>query len=637
MCGILGIVSYTGQPLQIDDAEIRCMRDSMQFRGPDDSGLLRIDPTAVLAHRRLSIRDPAHGQQPWVSDDGRFALTYNGELYNTAELAQRTRSHFPGPPRTHCDTEELMRLLSVFGVEGVRHLRGMYAAGLYDREQQRLLLFRDRFGVKPLYYMDCDGTIVFASSMAALLKWPGFRPRPFRPAMTHYLMTLRPELDHQTMIEGIRQVPPGCLLIADRGGVSIQQYWDYPQADEDISPGEVEQRLDERLRDAVQSRIVSDVPVGMMLSGGVDSSLLGTYVAESLGDEFVAECGIGRSDDGATEKDYAARAASVLKCRFRTVEVNSGDYRDAWKLLIGQTAQPLITPSDVVIYQLARSLKQRVGVVLGGEGADELLCGYTPIHGIGRDYDLQRQLERRIGSEANADLAVFQQSLLLTYQGGSLASLAEAYFTRATIIPPTAIAMLTRDSIDDLREIRDYYTRQLTVDDGAQFGGMAAMTRFLHRDNLQALLLRLDQATMAASLEARVPYTDHRLIEAIWSTPLEHRFRVQEESRKSLRTSSELDALGLLESKAVLRDLARRRLPDDLANRRKASFPTPVLNWLQSDWKDWAADTLRESQFLRENFQAGFLQELSIAPDQAGFWTWPLLNLALWSEEVFGY
>ncbi len=637
MCGILGIVSCTGQPLEIDDADVRAMRDTMRFRGPDDAGLLRVDSTAVLAHRRLSIRDPAHGQQPWTSDDRRYALTYNGELYNTAELAELTRHRFAAPPRTRCDTEALMRLLELAGAEGVRQLRGMFAAGFYDRDQQRLLLFRDRFGVKPLYYLESNGTIAFASSMAALLKLPGFRPRPHSAAVTHYLMTLRPELDHQTMIEGIRQVPPGCLLIADRTGVTLQRYWDYPEADDDISSTEVESRLDERLRDAVQSRIVSDVPVGMMLSGGVDSSLLGTYVAESLGEDFTAECGVGRSEEATTEQEFAARAAAALNCRFQTVEVNSNDYQQGWKQLVRQTAQPLITPSDVIIYELARSLKQRVGVALGGEGADELLCGYTPIHGIGRDYDLQRKLSRRIGPEANADLTVFQQSLLLTYQGGTLQSLAETYFTRATMIPPTAIAMLARDSSDDLNHIRDYYATQLAADDRDPVAGMAAITRFLHRDNLQALLLRLDQATMAASLEARVPYTDHRLVEAIWSTPLEHRFRIEKASGDAMRTSSELDALGLLEAKAPLRNLARRRLPKDLANRRKASFPTPVLNWLQTDWRDWAAMTLRDSPFLQENFQAGFLHELSSAPEQAGFWTWPLLNLAVWADEVFDY
>ncbi len=635
MCGILGLVAVDRQSLNIDDAQVIAMRETMYFRGPDEAGLSRRGDSAILAHRRLCIRDPQHGQQPWTTDDHRYTLTYNGELYNTDELHALTAENFDQPLSTRCDTELLMRTLIAQGAQGIPHLQGMFAFGFYDAQEHRLILARDRFGIKPLYYATIKNVLVFASSITAIQKHPDFESRPNRRSLVHYLMTLRTHFGEDTMIEGIKQLLPGCLLTFDESGINIKRYWDYPKINEGVTESETESRLAEHFSEAVKKRIVSDVPVGMMLSGGVDSSLLGTYVKEALGKNFTAECGVGQTDEAEEESQFARQAAEFLSCRFDLVTVDERSYRKGWQELLAQTGQPLATPSDVIIYQLAQSLQQNVGVVLGGEGADELLCGYTPIHGIGRDYDeLQRLIQAE--DEDPETLEYFLQQIESLYGTSKEATLAEMYFALATIFPPQAINVLIPDSASSLQEIHKYYQKQLKVKKNKPHAGLQAMTRFLHQENLQSLLSRLDQATMAASLEARVPYTDHQLVEAIWSTPLEYRFRIDEEQFEYEQLSIQLERDEILESKSVLRTLARRRLPEALANRRKASFPTPVHEWMQNEWGTWVHSTLTQSEFLKQQFEPKQLQELIENPKQAGMLLWPLLNLALWGGQFSG-
>ena len=641
MCGILGVIANQGQRLNQTDSELITMRDTMFARGPDEAGLVRIQNRAALAHRRLSIRDIAGGQQPWISHDMRYSLVYNGELYNTNELNQETAPHFNEPLRTHCDTELLMRAFQIWGAETPQHLRGMFACGFYDSEQNRLTLLRDRFGIKPLYYAWVGNEFVFASSPVAILKHPQFISEPYWPAITHYLHTLRTTFDDKTLIKGIHQLSAGCLLQLDDTGLKISRYWDYPQSRCSATYAETVEMFEQGFAEAVQTRMVSDVPVGMMLSGGVDSTLLGTYIKKHLGNNFVAECGVGNNGQAPDDETYAALAARHLGCQFQTVNVNESEYRETWDKLIRENAMPLATPSDVIIYHLAKSLKQQVGVVLGGEGADELLCGYSALHGAGRDYDLLQQIAQHPESIFPALRKRFADSFTKTYWTDSFSSLAEHYFSLASLIPFQGISMLLKSGLNHEQEILSSYQKlfnQYPECEQAQSKtppGLAGMTRLLHRVNLETLLARLDRSTMAASLEARVPFTDHHLIEKIWPTPFEHRIRVNPDCPDPYRSATELEQRGELQTKRILREVASRTLPAKLALRKKESFPTPVSSWLQGPWKQWSENRLLQSPFLQEYFQNKPLQELAQNPQAAGMWIWPLMNLAIWGDEIF--
>jgi len=605
VCGILGIVSLSQSPVSLAEQQVAAMRDLLQHRGPDDAGLKTLSPRAIFAHRRLSIRDPQHGQQPWSTADNRWTITYNGELYNTAELAAETADF--GPLETSCDTELLLRTAIAHWEQSPVRLRGMFAFAAYDREEHRLLLARDRFGVKPLYYGLFGHELVFASSPAPLLRHPQYTPRVNSRALTHYLMTLRLHLGTETLYEGIYSLPPGHRLQADSEGLKLERYWEYPRVELSGSFDEATGWLDQHLNEATSRRLVSDVPVGMMLSGGVDSCLLGSYVRDGLGTGFVAECGAGIEVGPTSEARLAKQTADWLGCEFAAIETDSSAYLDSWNQLIARYGLPLATPSDVIIFRLATSLKQQVGVVLGGEGADELFGGYAVIHGLGWEHDRK-------------------------FRGQSIESLIRGYFQQASLIPQEGLRLLLpAENIEEHVEAITAHYLALAQDSVLPTRpGMSAIKGLLHRLNLESLLLRLDAATMAASLEARVPFTDHQLVEAFWNIPTDWMLRASHAA--SDETVATLEQCGRLESKRLLRALAEKRVPSEIARRRKQSFPTAVPGWLASDWRAETEARLTESRFLRTRFDKPTVQQLAAAPEQAGMWLWPLWNLALWSE-----
>lgn len=608
MCGILGIVSLDERPVSVDDVQLAALRDMQSHRGPDDAGLKRISPRAVFAHRRLSIRDPGHGQQPCSTADGRWTVTYNGELYNADELKAITAARF-GQPETNCDTELLLKTTAIHWEKTPAHLRGMFAFAAYDRDEERLLLARDRFGVKPLYYSLCGYELLFASSPVPLREHRGYNLRVNSRALIHYLITLRLHLGTETLYEGIHSLPPGHLLQLDRDGIRLERYWNYPTTCELTSYAAGVESLQKQMAEATACRLVSDVPVGMMLSGGVDSCLLGSYVREGLGPNFRAECGAGQETGVTSEAQLAAATADWLGCQFESVQTEADAYQQAWPLLIERSGLPLATPSDVIIYRLAASLKQKVGVVLGGEGADELFGGYSLIHGLGWQQDRHDS-------------------------GAAVESLILRYFQQASLIPLQGLRMLLPDErVDEhveaiLAEYLILAHRSVLPEQPA----MSAVKGILHRLNLESLLLRLDTATMAASLEARVPFTDHRLVESFWAIPSD--WMIRSSAADTSGSLAVMEQAGQLESKRLLRSVAAQRIPQEIAQRRKQSFPTAVPAWLTGEWRRETQSRLTSSRFLNNRCNPAVLQQLAASPEQAGMWLWPLWNLAIWSEQL---
>ena len=260
---------------------------------------------------------------------------------------------------------------------------------------------------------------------------------------------------------------------------------------------------------------------------------------------------------------------------------------------------------------------------------------------MGRDFDLLQRIRKYPELFSLDQRELFADNFIKTYQTSSFGSLASQYFSMASLIPFPGVSMLLKSELNFENEIQSYYEHLLKkgsqhlTENSTDQAGLAGMTHLLHRVNLETLLSRLDRSTMAASLEARVPYTDHHFIEKIWQTPLEHRFRVRPGCSNPYQSAGDLDQQGHLQTKRILRDLASQSLPANLANRKKASFPTSVPHWLQADWKGWTSTLLQESPFLQEYFQHQPVQELAQNPEAAGMWTWPLLNLAIWGDNIF--
>ncbi|MDA1163177.1 MAG: asparagine synthase (glutamine-hydrolyzing) [Planctomycetota bacterium] len=651
MCGILGIVAPYGRSVSIGRERIVTMRDTMTARGPDAAGLL-IRGNIALAHRRLAIRDLGAGTQPIVSDDGQLALVYNGEIYNDDELRSELRQH--GVQfRTRCDTETLLVAWQTWGVKCLSKLRGMFAFGVYDFLANRLFLVRDRCGVKPLFFAEADGELVFASTVAAVLQHPHITRQPNWSVVSHYLSTFRTTLGRDTLIRGIRQLRPAeCLdWNLQTGQLSVDPYWDFPTPSaSDMTFDEAANELDSLLADSTRSRLVSDVPVGMFLSGGVDSSILAANVSNAHGSQLLGSCGGGESDPtsivGDDDFSAAANCARHTGFDFDEVRVSPETYLDCWSQLVGETALPLTTPSDVIIHQLARRMKRDVGVVLGGEGADELLCGYALPHWSVEDYRLAKLCADGQWPGQPSSERVFLKSLETNYGRSRFDGLVDHYFAANSLVPRSVKPFLLGEdvwqAVDGDEAMTAFYTGEFAAieESIAALGDSSrslvhTQSIVLHRLNLESLLGRLDTATMQASLEARVPYTDHRLVEFAFRLPTHFRIDVDPLEESPYLAAAELDRRGSLRPKRLLRAVASRSLPPELAQRRKASFPTPVAAWLSGPWQKWAQDRLLSSPFGQQTFRREAMVELAGNVSAAGMWLWPILNLLAWGDSVF--
>ncbi len=648
MCGILGIITRPGSPSPLTQNDVVAMRDTMTARGPDEAGLFQQN-NVVLGHRRLCIRDAAGGKQPWISDDGRLGLVFNGQIYNDDEL----RHELIGRGfrfRTRSDTEVLMVAWQAWGTGCVRKLRGMFAFAVIDFVENKWWLVRDRCGVKPLFYSRIGNELVFASSIKAITRHPKFSAAPNLASIRHYLSTLRLTLDDQTVFENVFAVRPAEIVTGNEAGLAFDTYWSLDQSlDVTATYEDATEELSDRLAESIRLRLKSDVPVGMMLSGGVDSNTLASMTYDQTNQSMIGRCGGGIEDDAVaglpdshpslhpdTHSDFfhAENYARRLGFEFESVRVSHDQYRSTWQQLIDDYATPLSTPTDVVIYHVARSLKKEVGVALGGEGADEAFCGYSIPHWSGADFD-------RAGSfgglpSAQAELA--RASLRKQYGRDQFFSPSDHYLMTNGLIPRSSQVSLFNDEAwvqaDGARCVERYYDSLFASQGDRPM--VEKYARVLFRLNLEGLLGRLDSATMAASLEARVPYTDHELIEYAFRMPHHYKIDVAPGEKEPWLSSLELAERGSLRAKRVLRDVAARWMPQSLAQRPKMSFPTPLSKWLQQDWKPWVTQRLRSSSFAKQLFRSEAIDDLQHLAPQLAMWSWPILNVALWGDRWFG-
>ncbi|WP_166819925.1 asparagine synthase (glutamine-hydrolyzing) [Thalassoroseus pseudoceratinae] len=631
MCGIVGVVAKPGRLPKVSDSTLRAMSDAIAHRGPDGQGTFRRAEVA-FAHRRLAIRDPQHGRQPWNSRDGQCVLTYNGEVYNDRELRSELETH-GHRFSTRCDTEVVMAAYRQWGTDCVNRLHGMFAFGLYDFERQQLLLVRDRFGVKPLVWCDVDDCVAFASEPVALLAWSEVSRQPDWAVISQHLSTFRSTLGDRTVYANIRQLPPAHYLLSIGDKIRIVRYWSHPEHESASDISSFESHFDQ----AVTRRLVSDVPVGLFLSGGVDSSTIGTKAHDYLDIGTPSFCVTGEQQTSEmTDSHFAKRCATHLRTDHTTITLDAETYWSRWQEMIHRLQVPLSTPNDVLIYEMAKTAKRSVSVVLGGEGADELLGGYAAVQWSGHDYDRSRQLaENRFGG-SSAARRLAEVSLQRTY-GRTRFESATDHFLSSNCLIPTAVKPhlvapeFWEDAEYDSRLTTEYQT---TLDEQPDQATSNRYARLLHRINLEGLLGRLDQTTMLAGLETRVPFTDHEFVEYASRLPVEHKLRLSSAETAPFLSAPELAARGAFESKVALREFARHRLPIELADRPKASFPTPVAYWIANDWRERIQLHLATSRFIRSVFNPAAISELRENPAAAGMWLWPILNLSFWGDAV---
>ena len=509
MCGICGVMSLRPpgpDAAAITAAAVTRMRDAMVHRGPDDEGLFLADGVG-LGHRRLSIIDVAGSRQPMADPGETLWLTYNGEVYNFQDLRDELEARgitF----RTKGDTEVVLRAYEVYGDAAVERLRGMFAFGLWDGRRRRLLLARDPLGIKPLYYTrTADGFFLFASEIRALLTWPGVRAELDPDALWDYLGQ-RYVPGPRTAFKGIAKLPPGHLAVVSADGVTIRRYWDVPLDGGTWSEAECVATFRELVTDSVRRELVSDVPLGVFLSGGLDSTTVTGLMAGMVSEPVRTFCVGYGGGEGVNERPYARLAAQRFRTLHREVEISLDDF---WRLLpeaVHAMEEPVAEAPAVSLLQLSRFTRQDVTVVLSGEGADENLAGYTIYQRMLRARPLGwlpslGPLGRLAPTHRLAQVAEWiGASIPERYRGvSSVFTVAERTRLLGRAAPATDAAAV-------------HYERTR---------GLSPLQRMLYYDQKvwlpDDLLVKADKMTMAASLELRVPFLDHKVVEWAWRVP----------------------------------------------------------------------------------------------------------------------
>jgi asparagine synthase (glutamine-hydrolysing) len=628
MCGIAGIVSADRLDEDAPPRALR-MRDIITHRGPDEAGL-HCDAHAALAHRRLSIVDLSSGQQPLSNEDGSVWVVFNGEIYNHAEVRVELERH-GHVYRTKSDTETIVHAYEQWGDECVHRFRGMFAFALWDAPRRRLLLVRDRLGIKPLYWCRAGRAILFGSEIKALLASEMIQAEPNYAVLPEVLST-RYTSGEDTLFKGVRKLLPGHLLVFEGGEVATRQYWDVPSRSAESlalerpsSEPNVVGRFREILEESVRLRLMSDVPLGMFLSGGIDSSAIAALMARMI-DRPLQTFSVAFKDRAFNELEYARQVARAINADSHEIVIDDRDFFGALPKLVWHEDEPIAHPSSVPLYFVSALARQHVTVVLTGEGSDELLAGYGKYPRVALNWKAGGVYERMVPSALRASvargivprlprrLARYARRSFLAMDRSPEAMFFDNFASirlgdQQTLLAPDLRATATRDSA---------YAASMSYFNALN-GTSTFLDRLLYADiktYLVELLMKQDQMSMAVSIESRVPFLDHKLVE--FASTLPDEWKLQGWT-----------------TKRVLREAMKGLLPESILNRPKMGFPVPFAAWTRGAWNAVARDVLldrraRERGIFEPHAVDTLLRAHAAGTIEGGDRIWTLVNLELW-------
>lgn len=617
------------------------MTACLSHRGPDDSGSYH-DEHVGFGFRRLSIIDIQGGHQPMTNEDESVWVMLNGEIYNFQKLRDllRSRGH---QFKSNADTEVIVHGYEEWGDNCVDHFNGMFAFAVYDKKKRKVLFARDRLGIKPLYYAYVNGGILFGSEMKAILQCPEFRRRPNYDAISSYLTFRYPQGD-QPVFDGMRRLPPGHTMEITESGHRLRQYWAVPFFDQKEDRGEAYylEGIERLVTQAVDMRMMSDVPLGALLSGGLDSSIIVALMCQ-LTNKRVRTFSIGFEAKGYDEAEYANLVAKHCGAEHLAFVFSHGDYMEGLRDMILKKDAPLSVPHEAALYQICRELKRHITVVISGEGADELFGGYGRVQRSAMDYTKIAFLNQYCPSSLKQRLLRVLGAKDKTQEWAAIKSHMEHFLSVYNWMSfDEKRELFTADALVQLQD--DRITIRRWEEDFEHVKGGDPYDRILYmfeKNHLICLLDRLDSMSMAAGVEARVPFVDHELVEFVsripfrykmkWKSPW-HQFRAL--FCNSFEASEKLDY-----SKHILRKFSEGIIPKEISYRKKLGFPVPLNSWIKDGMVKHVKEILLDDRvskrglFRKDKIERLINDRQNLDYDFWGKKIWMLMNVELWFQE----
>jgi len=632
MCGIVGIVEPEHRP--VDRAVLGAMCHTMVHRGPDDSGV-HVDGPVGLAMQRLAIIDLVGGAQPMSNAGcprapGEVWIVYNGEVYNHAALrveleALGHRFH------TRCDTEAILHAYEEWGEDCVRRLNGMFGLAIWDGARRELLIARDRLGIKPVYYSWSGGRLVFASEIKAILEDPRVEREVDLQAVYDYVgYEFVP--GPRTMFAGVRKLQPGHTLTLRNGRIETRQYWDLSFEPLRLGREDAKRRILELLQKSVERRLMSDVPLGVFLSGGVDSSsvLAMMHLVRRLSDQKIRTFTIGYDDPSFSEIDYARAVAKRFDTLHTEVMIRPVGPQDIERA-VWHLDEPMTDLSAIPLMLLCQRVRQDVIVCLSGEGGDEVFVGYDRFRASrfsalfyerlprGLRRGLIEPLVRRLPDQEQKKGTVNVVKRFV--EGARLDPIGEHMRWQYFLSPDLTAGLFRADFLgaierDGFRRVAEWAERCPSVH---------RLDREVYVDlkmtMADSVLMKVDKMSMASSVEVRVPFLDHELVEFATRLPADWRMRG-------------------FDTKTILKQAMLEHLPREVLYRKKQGYSLPIKNWLRTELRDYAQGEMRRSELVQQVFEPGALErvweEHLTRRHNHNHLLWAALNLALWHRRFFG-
>jgi asparagine synthase (glutamine-hydrolysing) len=617
MCGIAGKFNFADNA-PVERELIARMNTAQAHRGPDGSGE-HFDRGVGLAHRRLSILDVEGGHQPMTNEDHTIWIVFNGEIYNFPEL--RDRLEAKGHKfRSHCDTEAIVHLYEDLGENCVDELRGMFAFAIWDSRVEKLFIARDRIGIKPLHYAVLGGTsLVFGSEIKAILQDEAVPRRVNLEALSEYVSLLFVP-DPRTMFAGIQKLPPAHTLTCDRNGVRVRRYWDVRyDVNESLTEEQAAGQLFDLLKSTVKDHLLSDVPLGAFLSGGVDSSTIVGLMREVITGKLVTSS-VGFEEEGYNELPYARQMAERFHSEHHEHVVHA-DIEHLLPLIVWSFDEPFADSSAIPTYYVSKTAREHVTVALSGDGGDELFAGYARFRLGQFEHRLRRTLGplRLLGAIARVfpdDVRFRAKNSLESITRTPEDACARKHFLYLFTEEAKRQFMAQPDTHDYAAKFREAYRQaQAAPDDWLNRALYVDLKTYLVDD----ILTKVDRMSMAVSLETRPPLLDHKVVEFVATLP--PRFKLKG-----------------FESKHILKKAASRLVPQEILSRRKQGFRLPIAEWLRDRLRGMAEDLLlgptatQRGYFKKSELETLWRDHVSGRRDNA-HQIWSLILLELWHRK----